>query len=115
MTPNAIAANLIQLGRDLNKLVSHFRDLELAAAEAKREAEVSYARAYMSAQGSIEDRKQQAIEQCADARYTSDLADREIAACKEAIKALHQRIEIGRTLSATTRDEMRLAGTGVQP
>jgi cell division septum initiation protein DivIVA len=115
MTPNAIAQNLITLGRELNTLVGHFRDLELAAAEAKREAEVSYARAYMGAEGSIEDRKQAAIAETSDKRFMTDLADREVAACKEAIKALHVRIEIGRTLSATTRDEMKLAGTGVQP
>lgn len=115
MTPNDIAKNLIDLGRELNNLVRHFRDLELAAAEAKREAEVSYSRVYMSTEGTIEDRRQTAIGETANERYMADLSEREVAACKEAIKALHLRIEIGRTLSATTRDEMKLAGSGVHP
>jgi cell division septum initiation protein DivIVA len=112
MTPNQIAANLISLGKELVALVKHFRDLELAAAEAKREYEVAYARSYMAAEGPVEDRKQAAIAETSDKRYMADLADREIAACKEAIKALHARIEIGRTLSATVRDEVKLAGVG---
>lgn len=110
MTPNDIARSLINLGRELNTLVGQFRDLELAAAEAKREAEVSYSRTYMSTEGPVEERKQVAIGTTANERYLADLAERQVAACKEAIRAVHVRIEIGRTLSATTRDEMKLAG-----
>jgi len=110
MTPNQIARNLIDLGRELNRLVADFKDLEIAAAETKREAEVSYSRAYMAAEGTVEDRKQTAIGETADQRYMADLAERQVAACKEAIRAVHVRIDIGRTLSATTRDEIKLAG-----
>lgn len=110
MTPTQIAQNLINLGRELNVLVADYRDLGIAAAEAKREAEIAYSRAYMQAEGTVEDRKQTAIGGTADIRYVSDLAERRLAACKEAIKALHVRIDVGRTLSATTRDEMKLAG-----
>ena len=74
MTPNAIAANLIQLSYELDDLVKEYRFLGEGAAEAKREAEVAYAKAYMSTSGTV---------------------------------------EVGRTLSATTRDELKLAGSGV--
>lgn len=110
LNPNAIAQNLINLGRELNALVSEFKDLELAAADAKREAEVAYSRAYMASEGPVEERKQTAIGQTSNERYLADLAERQVAACKEAIRAVHIRIDIGRTLSATTRDEIKLAG-----
>lgn len=111
MTPNQIAAFLIELGRTLDRLVREYGDLGDGAAEAKRDAEVAYAKAFMEADGStIEERKQAALLASADARYMADLADRKVAACREAIRAVHARIEVGRTLSATTRDEMKLAG-----
>jgi hypothetical protein len=113
LTPNGIAANLIQLSYELDDLVREYRELGDAVAEAKQAAEVSYARAYMEATGTVEERKQTAIETAGDSRYTADLAERQVAACREAIRAVHARIEVGRTLSATTRDEMKLAGSGV--
>jgi hypothetical protein len=116
MTPNQIAAALIELGRALDKLVAEYRGLGEGAAKAKQKAEVDYARAYMKGEGAtIEDRKQAAILAAADARYAADLAERKVAGCREAIRAVHARIEVGRTLSATTRDEMKLSGTGVHP
>lgn len=115
MTPNEIARGLIALGRSLDTLVTEYRDLGEQAANAKRDAEVAYADAFMRAEGTVEERKQAAILASADARYAAELAERKTAGCREAIRALHARIEIGRTLSATTRDEMRLAGTGVTP
>lgn len=115
MTPNEIAAFLIQLGRSLDALVKEYRDLGDAAAEAKRDAELAYAREYMRAEGTVEDRKQAAIEATADVRYVAELTERKVAGCREAIRAVHARIEIGRTLSATTRDEAKLAGSGVHP
>jgi hypothetical protein len=115
LTPNAIARQLITLSRDLDELVSRFRDVEKAAAEAKRDAEVAYARAYMGSEGPVEERKQRAIESTADQRFVADLTDREVASCKEAIRALHARIEIGRTLASNVRAEVSLAKTGVTP
>lgn len=115
LTPNAIAANLIALGKELIALVNEFEAVEVEAANARREAEVAYARAFMGAEGAMDMRKQMAIATTSDLRYLADLSERKVASCKEAIKALHLRVEIGRTLSATVRDEMKLAGSGVHP
>lgn len=112
MTPNEIAQALIALGRDLDALVKEYRLLGEAASAAKRAYEVAEARAYLNASGPVEERKRIAIEQTADARFALDLAERRVLGCREAIRAVHARIEIGRTLSATTRDEMKLAGVG---
>jgi hypothetical protein len=110
MTPNQISAFLIELGRTLDALVKEYRDLGDAAAEAKRDAELAYARAYMGTEGTVEERRQAAVLATSDARYMADLMDRKVTGCREAIRAVHARIEVGRTLSATTRDEMKLSG-----
>ena len=115
LTPHGIAVNLVQLSHDLDDLVAEYRGLGEESANAKRDAEVAYAKAYMTAEGTVEERRQAAIEAAVEARYRADLAERKVAACREAIRAVHARIEVGRTLSATTRDEMRLAGSGVHP
>ena len=112
MTPNQISSFLINLGRQLDVLVQEYRNLGDAVADAKRTAELTYARAYMNAAGPVEERRQASIEASADERYDAELAERKLAGCREAIRAVHARIEVGRTLSATTRDEMRLAGVG---
>lgn len=110
LTPNQIAATLMQLTRDLDALVKEYKALGAKASEAKRASEVAYARAYMQSEGPVEERKQSAILAAAEQRFQADLAEREVAGCKEAIRAIHARIEVGRTLSATTRDELKTLG-----
>jgi hypothetical protein len=113
LTPTQLVQRLIDLERRLDALVAEYRDLSEAAAEAKREYEVAYSKAYMSAEGPVEERKQRTIADTSDLRFLADLGERKVAACREAIRAQHAHIEVARTLSATTRDEMRLAGSGV--
>lgn len=110
LTPNEIAANLVQLTRDLDALVREYRGLGSKAAEAKRASEVAYARAYLGTAGPVEERKQRALFEAAEQRFQADVAAHEVSACKEAIRAIGARIDVGRTLSATTRDEMKTLG-----
>lgn len=110
LTPNEIASNLISLTHDLDALVKEYRGLGAKAAQAKRDYEVAYARAYLGTAGPVEERKQRAVFEAADQRFQSDVAAHEVAACKEAIRAIGSRIDVGRTLSATTRDELKTLG-----
>ncbi|MFI6296777.1 hypothetical protein ACIBEJ_34670 [Nonomuraea sp. NPDC050790] len=110
LTPSQIAQGLIDLTRDLDALVKEFKSLGANAAKAKRSAETAYARAYMESEGPVEERKQSALLKASDERFQADLAEREVAGCKEALRAIHARIEVGRTLSATTRDELKTLG-----
>jgi hypothetical protein len=110
MTPNEVAQNLINLTRELNTLVREYRQLGDDAATAKSAYEVAYARAYLTNSGPVEERKQKAIGETADHKFKADLAERRVAACKEAIRACHARLDVGRTLSATVRDELKTLG-----
>ncbi len=110
LTPNQIAQGLIDLCRDLDALVKEYKGLGAKASAAKRAAEVAYARAFMEAVGPVEERRQTALQNASEERFQSDLAEREVAGCKEALRAIHARIEVGRTLSATTRDELKTLG-----
>lgn len=115
LTPAQVTQRLIDLELRLDELVKEFKQVNRAAAEAKRTAEVAYARTYMQSTGPVEERKQTAILETADQRFTLDLAERSVSSCREALRAQHAHIEAARTMSATTRDEMKLAGSGVHP
>lgn len=112
LTPNSIAAGLIQYARELEALVDEYRACGEVSAAAKRDLEVAYAKAYLTTEGTVEERKQHALKETADLRYTADIAEHAVKATSKAIDAKRARIDIGRTLSATTRDEMKLAGVG---
>lgn len=112
MTPSDIAATLINLSRELDALVREYKALQEAAAAAKRDAVKAEAAAYLQAAGPVEERKRLAAVEASDAVFASDLAERQVLASREAIRALHTRIEVGRTLSATTRDEIKMIGVG---
>ena len=110
LTPNLIASILINLSRELRALVIEYKRLGRKAAGARKDAEVAFARAFMTASGPMDERRQIAMDAAADARFKADLADREVASCKAAIQALHADIDVARTLSATTRDELKTLG-----
>jgi hypothetical protein len=113
LTPTQIANGLIELTHALDALVKEYKALGHKASEAKSAAEVAFARAYLNTGGPVEERKQKALFEASEQRFHADLAEREVAGCKEALRAIHARIEVGRTLSATTRDELKTLG--VQP
>lgn len=110
LTPTEIAKRLIVLGRHLYAKVNELNALGEQAAQARRDAKLAYARAFLAAHGPVEVRKQLAEEAAADAKFAADVAEQQVSACKEALKAMHAAIELGRSLSATSRDEMKLAG-----
>lgn len=113
LTPNEVAKALIVLSRQMYAKVRELRELGEKAAEAKKDAKVAYAKAFLSAEGPMDIRKQIAELDAAAAKFTADAAEQEVAACKEALKSMHAAVDIARTLSATTRDEMKLSGSGV--
>ena len=114
-TPTDIARWLVELGRQLDAKVQEFAVLGDEAAATRRDAEVAFARAFLQAAGSMDTRRQIAIMQAADKRFAADVAERKVAACKEAIKALHLKIDVGRTASANVRAEIALASAGATP
>lgn len=112
LTPAEVARFLMGLSRRLDDLVDEYRKLGEAAAEAKRVAEREEASAFLQAEGTVDTRKRMAILSSSDQRFAADIAERRLLACREAIRATQIRIDVGRTLSATSREEMRGFGGG---
>jgi hypothetical protein len=109
-TANEIAHWLGELTRQLDAKVTEYAQLSDEAATARRDAEVAYARKFLAVDGPVDARKQEAILHAADKRFGADVAERKVAACKEAIRALHLKIDVGRTASANVRAELSALG-----
>ena len=71
----------------------------------KQAHEVAAARAYLTAEGSIEARKAQAVIACADLALESELAQAKHRACRERIRTIGTQLDTGRTLSAAIRNQ----------
>jgi hypothetical protein len=108
---NEIATWLGVLIRQLDAKVLEYAQLCDEAAEARRIAEVAFARCFLNAEGAMDARRQIAMHEAANERFGADIAERKVSACKEAIRALHLKIDVGRTASANVRAELAALGS----
>jgi hypothetical protein len=112
VNPNEVASHLLELARQLDAAVKELGRLDSAAVHARSRFEVTYADAFLSADGAMDMKKQRAILATEDEKYTAEMADHLVRVQRELIRAIGTRIEVGRTVSATVRSEISLAGVG---
>jgi hypothetical protein len=109
-TATDVAMHLAQLSRQLDSTVRELAALDDAAVRARARLTSDYARAFLSADGSMDVRKHTATLQTADRALDADLADAKVRAAKEAIRTIQTRIDVGRSYGAAVRAEIALAG-----
>jgi hypothetical protein len=107
-----IVKQLGQLSRDLDEAVKRMGELEELAVDAEADYKVAFSREFRDAVGSVEDRKQIATANTLDRFRVHGKAAAAVHLQKEHIKALHARIDVGRTIQSTARAEMALVGGG---
>lgn len=112
-TPVQAALALGGLAKQYNAMVHEYRKLQKVAAAARADAIKAEATAFLTADGAMDKRKWEARESAADDLWQADLAERMVLAQREMLRALEIRIEVGRTVAATAREEYRgLPGEG---
>lgn len=92
-----------QVSRELDQAVTDMQTLELAATKAETAFKVAEARAFMKAEGSVDARKAQATIDTEALRDDYEGKAAAVRVQRERIKALHARIDVGRTISAAER------------
>jgi hypothetical protein len=107
-----IVKQLGQLSRDLDDAVDLLCALEEIAVDAEADHKKAFALAFKAASGPVEDRKQTATIETDDLFRISGKAAAAVRRQKESLKALHARIEVGRTIQSTARAEIALANAG---
>lgn len=101
--------NLGAIARELMAAIETLQDRELAAVTAEGVFKVAYARAFHAAEGSVQARESTATIATDQERTEFRTAEAMVRVQRELIRALHARIDVGRTLASTER---KLAGVG---
>lgn len=96
---------LAELSRLLDNATLDIAELDEQAIQAKTEYEVAYARAFVTAEGSMDLRKQLATIHTHEQHLTSELAAVKYRACKERIRTLNTQIEVGRSLASAHKTQ----------
>lgn len=112
MTPASVAAQLGELSRQLDTLVTALSDADRVAVNCREDYTLSYARAFLAAEGSAEHRKQLALVATHTQRLAAETADQVVRGLRRSVDSTCNRIDVGRTISATARSEAGLSGTG---
>jgi hypothetical protein len=112
LTPNQVAAQLAQLARDLDHLVTDIDAAEKVAINAREDYTMLYAQAYMSSEGSIEARKHISTIGTHEPRVAAELAEQHVKAIRRQIDSVRIRIDVGRSLGAALRAEFANLGGG---
>lgn len=105
LTPEQVINTLSVIGKDIDEATSEISRLDEAAVRARVAYKVAYAEAFLSTEGSMDIRKYTADLKTADVFLTHELADQEHRASLGQIRALRDRLEVGRSISVLVRLE----------
>ena len=105
MTPADIIKTLSTISREIDELTVELTRLDEEAVKARQAFKVAHAKAFLTAEGSMDIRKQTAELEVADLQLASELADQQHRAAVSQLRALRDRLEVGRSLGALVRLE----------
>lgn len=112
LTPAEAARVLWQIGQAIDaqtKELVRLRRLRPNLTRARRRA---YARSFLSSSGTLDYRKQTAEMAADEAQFALEVHDQEMEACKDELRALRERSEIGRALNSNLKEELRTFNAG---
>lgn len=108
MTPVEAAKVLWEIGQAIDAKTADLIALRRERARLDRDKRLAYAREYLSTEGTLEYRKQRALMAADAATFALEVHDQKIEACKDALRALRERSEIGRALNSNLKEELRV-------
>lgn len=105
LTPAEIVRTLSQISREIDELTDELAQLDEDAVHARREYKVAYAEAFLGSEGSMDLRRYKAESETAELLFDYELAEQKHRAAVAQLKALRDRLEVGRSLGAIMRLE----------
>lgn len=109
-SPLDVARYLGAYSRELDQARQESSRLGEEYAQAKAGYRVAYARAYLSAVGTIKDRENKAVLETQDELLNLEILEQRLKAARERVDVLETQIRVGQSISALLRSEMGLAG-----
>jgi hypothetical protein len=107
-----VVLRLAELSRLLETATTELATLDEKAVRAKAAHEVAYAQTFLASEGPVEARKHLATITVSDLNLEAELAAAIHRACRERIRTLGTQIDVGRTLSAATRQSFAAEAVG---
>jgi len=105
LTPHEVISTLSQIGKDIDEATEDLAEADEAVVSARRAYERNYARTFLETEGAMEVRKYSARLATDDEAYSLELAEQKHRAVVAHIRALRDRLEVGRSISALVRLE----------
>lgn len=112
LTAADVAHHLLELSRELLRLTDALNAKDVEATGMAEDAKVAEAKAFLVAEGPVDQRKAQAVVDTHDVRLAARLAEAETRALQRTVRTLERRIDVGRSHGATVRAEIALSGAG---
>jgi hypothetical protein len=107
LTPAEAARVLWEISQEIDAKTNDLIELRKRRAGLDRAKRLAYAREYLTVEGTLEYRKQRAVVAADEATFQLEAHDQEIEACKDALRALRERSEIGRAVNSNLKEELR--------
>jgi hypothetical protein len=109
-----ITRTLGQLSLDLWKCIEQLEQADLDATEKKHDADLAYSKAFLTATGSVDQRKHTAFVETEELRFAAEVADALVRNLVRRMKGLERRVEVGRSTSSWHKAELSLTQAGVE-
>ena len=107
-----VSHRLGELSKDLDVATIAAEGLDYDAVTKHHAYELAFARAFLSADGAMDARKQKAVLATDAEKLDAEIAEAKLRACKARIATLRVQIDTGRSLGAALRAEVSLANSG---
>jgi len=105
LTPEALINTLSKISKDIDETTRDLVELDRKAVEARAAYRVEFARVFLNSEGSIELRKRLAEVETQSAYLAAEIAEQQLRAAGHSIRALRDRLDVGRSLNALARME----------
>lgn len=105
LTPADVVQTLSRIGKDIDDATEDLAKADHKVMMARRDFERSYAQTFLNTEGAMEIRKYTARLATDDLNFVLECAEQEQRAIMGKIRALRDRLEIGRSISAIMRME----------
>jgi len=108
ITPTSAVLELARLSRQLDEAGFKIRGAERDAVTKRHEFTVAQAKAFLTAEGSIQARQAQATLDTAGERVAAELAEAEVRIIRSDLRVLEKRMEVGRSVVGVLRAEVEV-------
>lgn len=105
LTPHQIIENLSHIGRQIDQATEDLQRLDEESVRARAAYKKAYASAFLSAEGAMDIRRYTAELQTSDLYLEAEISEQKMRAVNVHLKALRDRLEIGRSLGPLVRLE----------